>query len=132
MDEAERQRLLTTHGNRSDAEETIRNITACSLPSTIFERTVDDNLRSSDLAWRAWLNHGSREDILAAMSNVAVPVLVVAGAADAAMTEEILEQHVVRCLTVASMKVTPNAGHLLPLEVPEAIADLIRGEVKHF
>lgn len=122
----ERARLLATYGDRAAAEETARKITAHTLAAPMLEQVIEDSLRSSPTAWRAWLERGSREDIAAEMSKVNIPVLVVAGALDQSITAALLQSEVVELIAGARLIVLPDAAHLLPLESTEAVADLIR------
>ncbi len=122
----ERARLLATYADRAAAAETARKITAHTLAAPVLEQVIEDNLRSSSTAWRAWLERGSREDIAAEMSKVNVPVLVVAGAADQSITAALLQSEVIELIAGAQLIVLPNAAHLLPLELPQAVANLIR------
>lgn len=121
----ERARLLTTHGDRAAAVETISSITHLPLPAPLLEQAVADNLRSSSAAWRAWLEQGSREDIADRMGNVDAPVSVLVGRNDPVMPRPVLQRDVADrvggTLTVAS-----DAGHLLPLESPETVIDALR------
>jgi pimeloyl-ACP methyl ester carboxylesterase len=126
----ERARLLATYGERRAAAETIAKITAQALPSELLEQALKDNLRTSRAAWTAWLERGSREDLTAQASQVHVPVLVVAGAKDKAMTAALLQREVVRRIAGARLKSIPDAGHLLPLEAPQATANLIREHIQ--
>lgn len=126
--EDERARLLATHGERRAAEETLRKITAHPLPADLFETVIEDNLRSSKQAWRAWLEDESRADISASVPDIAVPTLIVSGAADQAIPTMLLEREVVPRIKRARITVVPDAGHLLPLEVPQLLAELIRAQ----
>lgn len=132
---SERSRLLQTHGNRSAAEETAHKITAQDLSESDFERVVQDNLRSSQEAWQAWLKCGSRQDVSSSMTTITVPVLVIVGAEDSIIPQALLQREVVEALNAernstvtasAQLVVVPNAGHLLPIEAPQAIAELIQ------
>lgn len=127
ISEAERARLLAGHGDRGSAEETVRKITACPLTAPVFGRVVDDIVRTSRPAWFAWLERGSREDVSARLPRISVPVLVVAGREDPVMPADFLEREVVPGIAGARMAVVPSAGHLLPLEAPDATAGLIAG-----
>jgi len=131
MEDSERKRLFDGYGNRASAEETVRLITANPLPPALHELAVADILRSSRPAWEAWLQAGSREDISSRMASIQVPVSVVAGARDAGMSAEMLRREVVARIEGATLDVTPNAAHLLPLEAPRAVADFIRGNEKN-
>lgn len=122
--EEERARLLNTHGNRPAAEETFRKITAHPLPE-LFERCVEDALRCSLPAWRAWLEHGSREDISADVMQIDVPTLVVAGGRDEPLNADLQQREVVERINGARLTTLPDVKHLLPLENPAAVAELI-------
>ncbi len=127
--EAEREKLLNSHGKRCAAADTVCEAAGGRLPEAIFARAIDDNLRTSEAAWRAWLEAGSREDISAEVEKINVPVLIAAGERDENMTAKLLEREVVRRVSDARLTVIEDAHHLLPLEVPQKIADLIRERV---
>ncbi len=122
----ERTRLLDGFGNRDVTEETVRKITAHPLAAPTFERCVDDALRCSLPAWRAWLERGSREDISADVRRIDVPVLIIAGGKDKPLTSDLLQREVVPRINGARLMTLPGVGHLLPLEAPAALTELIR------
>lgn len=128
--DAERARLLASHGDRRAAEETADAIVARPLPPAPRARVVADNLRTSPAAWRAWLARGSREDVSALASHITVPTLVVAGTADRTIPEALLAREVVPRVAGARLAVVPGAGHLVPLEAPEALAGLVAAELR--
>ncbi|MBA2502479.1 MAG: alpha/beta hydrolase [Pyrinomonadaceae bacterium] len=121
----ERAHLLAAHGDRAAASETLRKLTTHPLPEAVFQRTVEDNLRCTRPAWRAWLEQGSREDISADVASIDVPVLVAAGGKDETMTGELLRREVVARISGARLTTLPEVNHLLPLEAPMATAELI-------
>ncbi|MDQ2918704.1 MAG: alpha/beta hydrolase, partial [Verrucomicrobiota bacterium] len=123
--ENDRKHLLETHGSREAAVKTVSKAAALKLPSEIFKRAVRDNLRSSEKAWRAWLESESRTDISAKMPNITAPVLVLSGENDETIKKDLLEREVVKRLEKSKLTTIPQAGHLLPLEVPEMTAKLI-------
>ena len=125
--DAERARLLMTHGDRSAALETITKITASTLPTPLRERAITDALRTSQVAWRAWLQHGSRENITAQMAQIQGKVVILAGAHDPVISAQLIDHELVPYLTGASTErcVVPGVGHLVPLEAPQAVAQLI-------
>lgn len=127
MAAAERARLLASHGDRAAAEETLRKITARPLPGPLATLAVDDSLRASVPAWRAWLEHGSREDIAARLAHVGVPVAVAVGQKDDAITAALVEREInARLAHPQPVRVVPDAGHLLPLEAPAATVAFLR------
>lgn len=124
--ESEREKLLAAHGNRCVATDTVCQAAGGRLPGEVFAHAIDDNLRTSESAWKWWLESGSREDISSEVKKINVPVLVAAGGRDEAMTPKLLKTEIVRRVKNASLIVVPEVKHLLPLEAPEKIADLIR------
>lgn len=125
MEDAERQRLLCSQSRRPEAEETVRKILARPLPDPLFAQAVEDSLKSSQPAWSAWLQNGSREDISAQMPCIVVPVLVAAGEADLVLPSELLQREVLARFAKGQMAILPGSGHLSPLEVASSVADLI-------
>lgn len=124
--EATRAKLLASHGNRCVATETVCQAAGGHLWAEVFERSVNDNLRTSEAAWNWWLEAGSREDISSEIGRINVPVLIAAGERDEAMTPKLLGREIVRRVENADLVVIPDANHLLPLEVAATIANLIR------
>ena len=120
MGDAERARLLAGYGDRAAMKETLHKITARPLSDALFDATVADNLRASAPAWRAWLEHGSREDISPRVIQIKVPVRVAVGAKDQAITGELVTREILARLdgTEALLRSVPDVGHLLPLEAP--------------
>jgi pimeloyl-ACP methyl ester carboxylesterase len=122
----ERAKLLNARGNRCVATETVCQAAGGKLPGEVFERSVNDNLRSSEAAWLAWLESESRRDIASDIRKINVPVLVAAGEKDEMMTAALLRREIVRRVEKARLVVVAKVKHLLPLEAPEEVADLIR------
>ncbi len=118
MEADERARLLAGYGDREAMEKTLDNITARPLPESWREAVVADNLRASGPAWRAWLEHGSREDISGRLQQIATPVHVAVGGKDKAITAELIDRGIFTYLptTPTQLVSIPDAGHLLPLE----------------
>ncbi len=115
-------------GDPEAARGIVAMITGDPLPDALRERTVADMICASPAAWQAWLDAGSRENIVDRMSALAVPAFVLAGERDPVVPAALLEREVVSRLTAAQTRllVIPGAGHLLPLEAPSAVARQIR------
>ncbi len=126
MDDAERARLRDGWGRSDAAEETLAKITAHPLPAPLAGLAVADTLRASRVAWNAWLDGGSREDIQARMEQIAVSTHILAGAADKSLTPDLLRREVQSYIAGATLAAVPQAAHLLPLEAPDAVAAFIR------
>lgn len=124
MEVAERARLLAAYGDAGAMKKTLHKIMARPLSDSLVETTIADNLRASAPAWRAWLEHGSREDISARVPRVQVPVRVVVGAKDQAITGDLVTREILARVggSEAVLKSVPDVGHLLPLEAPSDAA----------
>ncbi|UOQ78907.1 alpha/beta hydrolase [Hymenobacter sp. 5516J-16] len=127
MTDADRMASLRAYGKRPEAEKTFQKITARTLPEPLHQQILDDNLRSTRLAWDAWLLHGSREDLSAQMGNVRVPCTIIVGDQDDVMSPSVHGLETLPLLPVGTpLEIIGGAGHLLPYEAPEEVAELLR------
>lgn len=90
------------------------------------ERAVTDLLRSSPLAWRNWLEFGSREDWSERVGVLDLPAVLVAGGADGDLGENAQRELNGVAYPRATFVTLPGAGHLLPLERPREVASVVR------
>jgi len=125
MDEGERKRLLTSHGDRTSAEQTIRTITRRRLPPEDVATCIADNLLTSPEAWRWWLENGSRENITAVVGRISCPVLVLVGSEDPVIPPRVVTTEVTPRLANSAFHEIPGAGHLLPLEAAPEVSRAI-------
>lgn len=122
ISDADRAASLAAYGKRAEAESTFTKITSIPLTDEQREQVIADNLRTTQAAWDAWLQHGSREDISALMPRIAVPCRLLVGENDHAIPLAAQRQQTLPLLPAGStMVAVPGAGHLLPLEAPEMI-----------
>ena len=126
MSDSDRENLRRSYGDAKAMSQIIDDITAQTLPPEIFQRTLDDDLNSSQAAWNAWLDVGSRENIAAQMAHINVPVRVLAGSEDEGMNAEMLQREVVARLSDARLEIVPDCGHLVPIEKPQFVMETLR------
>lgn len=125
----ERQKLLRGHGQRTSAEQTLKNITAKPISDAAREQIIADDLRSARPAWEAWLQAGSLETISDRMSSIEVPVSILVGSDDQALPPEVQTRMVLPYVPRATIDIVPGAGHLLPWEVPDVVAAFISKKI---
>ena len=125
IEEDERERLIAGWADAGSASETLRQITAEPLPGPVRKRTLDDMLRVSEPAWTAWLRYGSREDWSVTMAEITVPTTILSGTCDAVLPTDLLRRELVVRLPQARLTTVAGAGHLLPVEAANAVADAI-------
>jgi pimeloyl-ACP methyl ester carboxylesterase len=65
------------------------------------------------------------QDVSAGLSDVDVPILVLAGEHDQVEPPDVLTEHLLPLIPRADMTLLEGTGHLSPLEVPEQVADHI-------
>ncbi|MFH8342591.1 alpha/beta fold hydrolase [Streptomyces sp. AM6-12] len=99
-----------------------RVLTATPLPEAVLATAVRDSLATGPEARREWPLHGIAQDITRAARAIAVPVTVLAGENDVVEPPHVLREHLLPHIPHATLTTVPTAGHLLPVEAPEAVA----------
>jgi pimeloyl-ACP methyl ester carboxylesterase len=132
MAEERRRRMLgwfagPAEQSRAEAEGFIDANTASRLPDPLRELAVEDVLRADRAAWMAWLERGSREDWSRRIGLLNTPALVLAGEADSDLGPDAQRRLMAPYFSAAKLATVPGAAHLLPLEAPDAVAELIGG-----
>lgn len=125
----ERQKLLQGHGQRSSAEQTLKNIIAAHVSERIQEQIIQDDLRTSKQAWAAWLLVGSKENISDRMASVTVPVHIISGSKDQALPPDVQTRLVMPYLKNVTFTTMAGVGHLIPWEAPNALVDFIQKKI---
>ena len=96
------------------------------IPHDVEERTANEVLRMNRTAWVAWLEHGSKEDWAGRVGVLRVPALVVAGEKDASLGPKQQGETTMEHLGRARLVAVEGCSHLIPLERPEQMANLLR------
>lgn len=123
ISDEDRAAAFAAFGQPAEAEKTARKITYHPLSAAAHAMVVADNLRTRRPAWDHWLEHGTRTDITAELATLAVPCHLLVGTHDPAVTPATQRRLTLPYLPAGStFSEVPAAGHLLPLEVPEAVA----------
>jgi pimeloyl-ACP methyl ester carboxylesterase len=126
ISEEDRAASLAAYGQHLEAEKTATKIVIRPVAKEVRQMVIADNLRTSRAAWDAWLEHGSKEDISALMPAIQVPCHLLVGDADHAIPLAAQRQQTFPLLPTGSpLVVVPEAGHLLPIEVPDIILEVL-------
>lgn len=126
MAPSDREKMLASQTSRAAARETARKGNGQPLPAALVRQVVDDQLRTSPAAWRWWLASGSCESFEDSMTQITVPVQVLSGTLDTNIPTAVIEREVMARLPQAQLHRLSGCGHLLPLEAPQAVAQVIR------
>ncbi len=131
MEEARRETMIAWIGadaatRQAEARAFIESNVGSPLPAERAEAAVADVLRTAPAAWRAWLSDGSREDWCERIGILRTPALILAGGEDGDLGPEAQAALMAPHLGSSRRVTLDGAGHLLPIERPDAVADLIR------
>jgi pimeloyl-ACP methyl ester carboxylesterase len=110
------------------ARDNILTATALSgtvLSDTVKTQIVQDSRSGAAGAVTEWPLHGIAEDVSAQTARAAVPALVIAGENDQVEPADVLRRNLLPYLSNAQFAVIANSGHLMPVESPAELADVI-------
>lgn len=118
-------------GDRAGAEQFVRSACAHPLPPAVFERAVEDAMRGSRAAWKAWPTTTADEDWSTRVGVLSLPTLVVVGEQDPALPLSIQQRLVLPHIATPVLVVLPGVGHLMPMECPARLAKVITDFMAH-
>lgn len=95
------------------------------LDDGLREQIAQDSLSGAEPAKREWPALGIAQDVSADLADIDVPVLVIAGREDQVEPIAILQSHVLAEIPGAELEIVKRSGHLIPLEQPDELSDLI-------
>jgi pimeloyl-ACP methyl ester carboxylesterase len=128
---AQRAGMLASYGSRDGVLQALDVLAGSPLSEELREQVIEDTLRGTPGAKRAWTDRGMIENVTAGLTGVTIPVRVVVGTDDRVEHESALREIFGRFLPQATFRVLENVGHLSPLEAPgelaEACASLLAG-----
>ncbi|PVZ20157.1 MULTISPECIES: alpha/beta fold hydrolase [unclassified Pseudomonas] len=124
MSEEDRDRQRAYGATRSEAEQFVDEASGHRLPDALREVAIADAQAVNLEAWRAWVDHGSREDWSERIGSLPYPTLLICGADDAQVPGADEQRRTTLSHFPDSLLLTlPGAGHLMPLQTPLALAD---------
>ena len=122
-----REGMVRAYDSRDSIIATLDQVLAPNgLDKEDLETVIADSLAGAVAAKEAWPLAGSQEDIVTQVTAIDVPVIVISGEHDRVDPPEGLRRELLSRILQAQLYVLPKAGHLLPLEAPDHVADLIR------
>lgn len=125
IEEEWRAAMIAGWATYSTASRTLALTTAIPLREEARKVVLDDLMRVGKAAWTSWMAHGSREDWSREMDKVALPVTILSGTRDTVLPTDLVRREIVNRLAMSYLHTVPGAGHLLPFEAPDAVADAI-------
>jgi len=129
MTEDDRAAMRAAYGSEATSRQTLQKIACLPLSPETEAAVIADNLRASRAAWEAWADLGSKQDLSALAPQILAPAHVLSGTGDAVLPPAVQQREVIARLPGASLTIVPDAGHLLPLEAPDIVANWIRAHL---
>ncbi|MGB3607139.1 MAG: alpha/beta hydrolase [Psychroserpens sp.] len=130
MPDDEKKRMLN-HPDADESETTVRKATGKSLRKKRFDYAVKSQMKVDHNTWSWWINKGMSNDISWTIKNLDIPVFVICGRKDDAITTDHIHNDVMPYLNNAKLITFGRAGHLIPLESPRKLAKVIRKIVSY-
>lgn len=117
-----REKQLHAYDYRQTALAAVEFLTIRKPDEETLEQLVDDNLRGSAAAKRAWPEAAAYEDISGEASKITAPTLVLVGDHDPQDPEEQQRREVLPLIPNAKLEVVKDCSHLMPIDQPLALA----------
>lgn len=126
MTEKQRATMTVAKETSDGAVDFVKN-GALSLTEEDLARGVEDVQRANDDAWKAWPQHGTREDWSERILRFATRTDLIVGEADQAIPLDFQKQHTLPLVKASGGTLIrlANAAHMLPYEAPAALAGAI-------
>ncbi len=125
MPEARAQMLAQAEPTREHAQAYLHANSALPIRPEVWERSIEDRLRANPAAWRAWLEGGSKEDWSNRVSSLTLPTLVIAAEKDSSLGPAVQREVTMPHFPNARLEVVAGSGHLVPLEAPARLTELL-------
>lgn len=125
-----RQGMVHAYDSRESIVATLQQVLAPDgLSDGDLDTVIADSLTGASSAKAAWPLATSQEDITAVVPLIDVPVIVISGEHDLVDPPEVLRREVLPRIPQSTLVVLPGVGHLLPLEAPTDLANVIKAFV---
>lgn len=125
-----RQGMVHAYDSRESIVATVQQVLAPGgLSDGDLDMVITDSLAGALQAKAAWPLATSQEDITADVPKIDVPVIVISGEHDRVDPPEVLLRELLPRIPQAKLVVLPGVGHLLPLEAPADLANVIKAFV---
>lgn len=111
--------------DRQTAEQFILMNVAHTLPANVLAAATEDVLLMNRAAWKSWYGDESKKDWSERIGVLQLPVLIVAGEKDPSVGPSVQEKHNLLHFPNGRLEIL-NANHLVPLEMPDELAGLVR------
>ncbi|MGB3532450.1 MAG: alpha/beta hydrolase [Microcoleaceae cyanobacterium] len=122
MPDEEKQRMLNNHPSPENARTTLKNATKQPLDDQQQALIIQTHQNVEQTAWRWWLLQGMNHSIADLVSQLQIPVTVLASKDDPVIPYNMIQTDVIDLLPNANLITIEGVGHLIPQEAPDWVA----------
>ncbi|MGF1494943.1 MAG: alpha/beta fold hydrolase [Microcoleaceae cyanobacterium] len=123
MPQEEKERMLNNHPSEENAKITIKNATQKPLNNEQYDLAIKTHIDVDQKVWRWWLLDGMNHSIADQVSQLRIPVTVIASKDDPVIPYNVIQSDVTNIIPSAKLITTQNVGHLIPLEAAGWLAE---------
>ncbi|WP_419804128.1 alpha/beta fold hydrolase [Terriglobus sp.] len=129
ISDAARAEMRVANTSRERAEKFTRAGFAHAPSDELLEIAVADVLRSSDDAFHAWADQGTRENWSGRVTEFRVKTVLIVGEKDAAIDPELQKRETLPLVEASGgrMYLLPDCAHLVPYEAPVQLSSILEG-----
>ncbi|WP_157956801.1 alpha/beta fold hydrolase [Salinicola aestuarinus] len=109
--------------SEAQAREFIDGACRVALDPARHRQAVEDAVNANPSAWRAWPSETYAEDWRERVGQLSLPSWVLVGDGDPSLPPSVQRESVMPHLSNGSLEIYPGYGHLLPMEMPETLAE---------
>lgn len=121
----EKERMLH-HPDTKEAAQTVENSIGKNLSEHKKNFAIETQLSADHTSWEWWLNEGKNHSIVEEVQGLEIPVTVISSDDDPVISMDVINEEVMPNIPKVQLVQTRDAGHLLPLEKPDWLAEQIR------
>ncbi|MDY7020645.1 MAG: alpha/beta hydrolase [Cyanobacteriota bacterium] len=119
MPDDEKERMLKNHPSEENAKTTIEGATKQPLNEEQYTLAIQTHTIVDNGVWRWWLLEGMNHSIADRVSQLSIPVVVLASQDDPVIPCDKIQSDVIDIIPNSRLIATKNVGHLIPLEATE-------------
>ncbi|GHB31911.1 alpha/beta fold hydrolase [Salinicola rhizosphaerae] len=118
--------------SEAQARQFIDGASAVTLAPHLYQQAVEDAINANPAAWRAWPSETYAEDWADRVGTLDLPAWVLVGDKDPSLPPSTQRELVMPHLEHGELEVFPGYGHLLPMEMPETLAERLQAIAARF
>jgi pimeloyl-ACP methyl ester carboxylesterase len=126
MPDEEKQRMLNNHPSPENAKTTLKNATKQPLNEAQQAVVIETHQNIEQIPWRWWLLEGMNNSIADQVSQLQIPVTVLASTDDPVIPYDMIKTDIIDLLPNSNLITIEEVGHLIPQEASDWVATQLK------